>query len=74
MHCGCCGDKAEIEHKYLANRWPTVREAPHPSLIIWKNLGIGRINRCARSVVVAFITIVLMITGFWFISLIFDYN
>lgn len=72
MKCGKFGDRDDIEHKYLQNRWPVVKVAPHPTLIIWKNLGYGKINRCTRSVIVSLITIFLMILGFWIISRIFD--
>jgi len=58
----------------MGNSWPIVEEAPHPSLIIWKNLGVGKINRCARSVVVSLIAAVLMAIAFFAITPIVDAN
>ena len=74
MKCGCCGKRSEIEHKYLGNSWPTVDTAPDPSLIIWKNLGIGKINRCARNVAISAIALGVMILGFYMITFMFDAN
>jgi len=42
-----CQKKHEaIEHKYIGGKWPKVDVAPDPSLIIWSNLGNGKIKRC----------------------------
>ena len=43
MNIGCCrrcilrcqGKEETIAHKYIGDRWPEVKEAPDPSLIVW---------------------------------------
>lgn len=74
MKCGCCGKRSDIEHKYLGSSWPRVQVAPDPSLIIWKNLGIGKISRCARNVAISGIALFIMILGFYMITFMFDAN
>ena len=72
MNIGCCKrmfmrcnkQGKELEHKYLANRWPEVNEATDPSLILWENLGIGKIRRWMRAFGVLLISVLLMILGF----------
>ena len=83
MNIGCCkrctkmcsNKHDEIMHKYLGGRWPEVKEATHPSLILWKNLGYGKIDRCLHSCYVSFFALLLMIGGFSIvIALIFYKN
>ena len=37
-----------------------MKEAPEPSVILWKNLSVGRFNRFTRTVIVTFITALLL--------------
>ena len=53
-----------IAHKYLAGKWPTVLEAPDPTLILWENLGKGRIEKCGRSTISNVLAFLLLMVGF----------
>jgi hypothetical protein len=44
--CGC--RKTRYEYKFLGGHWPKVETAVDPSLIEWKNLGIGKFSRFVR--------------------------
>jgi len=35
MKLKCKKRQGEIEHKYIAGKWPKVESAPDPSLIVW---------------------------------------
>ena len=73
--CGsCCEDPHLLRSKYLGARWPSVREAPDPSLIIWKNLGKGKIERCCRNVTIFVAAFALLTLGFWAIVKIYEVN
>ena len=61
-----------IAHKYLAGKWPTVLEAPDPTLILWENLGKGRIEKCGRSTISNVLAFLLLMVGF--ISIIYLMN
>ena len=52
-----------IEHKYMAGSWPEVVSAPDPSLIVWENLGKGKIERCGRSTVTNIFAFGLLLVG-----------
>ena len=54
----------EIAHKYIAGKWPTVHEAPDPTLILWENLGKGRIEKCGRSTLSNVLAFILLLIGF----------
>lgn len=60
----CKGQQETIEHKYLGGIWPKVAVAPDPSLIIWANLGKGRIEKCGRMTCSYVIAMILLIGGF----------
>lgn len=60
----CSKKDDEIAHKYLAGRWPDVKTAPDPSLIIWENLGKGNLDRCGRSTASNCLAFFLLILGF----------
>ena len=64
----------DIKHKYLGKRWPSVEEAPDPTLIIWKNLGKGRIERCCRNLMIFIVAIILVILGFLSITKLYEVN
>ena len=53
-----------IAHKYIGGRWPVVQEAPDPTLIIWKNLGNGKIKRCGLSTMSNILALILLLVGF----------
>ena len=63
LYCNRGGKRDEIEHKYLAGRWPRVQVAPDPTLIIWKNLGIGKIERFFRNLTIYIIALCLVVAG-----------
>ena len=60
----CKKQDDEIAHKYISGKWPHVESAPDPSLIIWANLGKGKIERCGRSSLSLIISIILLLMGF----------
>ena len=61
----CGGGKYDqIEHMYIGGKWPTLVETVDPSLIIYKNLGIGKINRYARSMLTYLISFVVCLICF----------
>ena len=68
-----CGDKS-LKAKYLGNRWPAVSEAPDPTLIIWKNLGKGKIERCCRNLTIFLAAITLLAVGFVAIVKLYEVN
>ena len=68
-----CGDK-RLKNKYLGKRWPAVSEAPDPTLIIWKNLGKGKIERCCRNLTIFLAAIVLLAVGFLAIVKLYEVN
>ena len=53
-----------IAHKYLGGHWPSVTSAPDPSLILWANLGKGKIDRCGRSTLANIVAFILLLIGF----------
>ena len=68
MYCDCQGRRNGLKHKYLGNRWPKVSDAEDPSLIIWKNLGIGKIERACRNLTIYLMSLILVVGGFIVIS------
>ena len=58
----------------MGGRWPKVEEAPDPSLIIWKNLGKGKIERSCRNVMIFIAAFILVIFGFLAITKIYEVN
>ena len=79
QRCPCrsgprCGDPDLLRSRYLGGRWPRVEEAPDPSLIIWKNLGKGKIERCCRNVTIFLAAFGLLTLGFWAIVKIYEVN
>jgi hypothetical protein len=58
----------------MGGKWPVIDEAINPSLIEWKNLGIGKINRCVRTSIVWIISIVLICFGFYALIWILDFK
>lgn len=73
-YCSCCGTRDDIEHKYIGGRWPVVEEAPDPTLIIWKNLGKGKIERCCRNIMILLFAFALVVLGFLTITKIYEVN
>ena len=72
LRCWC--QRKKIEHKYIGGKWPVINEAINPSLIEWKNLGLGKINRCMRTTLVWIISAVLIFLGFYVLIWILDYK
>jgi len=70
----CKRQSDELDHKYLGGRWPTVTDATDPSLILWKNLGYGVIDRCMLSCYVVFVSLLLSIGGFTVVVLLILYK
>jgi hypothetical protein len=68
----CCGNKKDIEHKYLGGQWPIVDSAVDPSLIKWENLGVGACGRRTRSLFVNLVAVIIVIVCFWAVSIIFN--
>jgi len=63
--CLKCQKKDDtIAHKYLGGKWPLVENAPDPSLILWANLGKGKIDRCGRSTLSNIVAFLLLLIGF----------
>lgn len=64
----CEGRQNEIKHKYLGEdgklTWPSIKNPTDPSLIQWKNLGIGRIERFCRSFAVYVASGLILLIGF----------
>jgi hypothetical protein len=55
---------ADSDYKLIGGRYPQVENAPDPTLIIWKNLGVGKINRCCRASLNYFLSAVIIAIGF----------
>lgn len=49
----------------MGGKWPKITEAPDPSLIMWANLGKGKIERCAKSTVSNVLALILLLIGFF---------
>ena len=62
--CKRCCNPRYFTHKYINNVWPTIIEAPEPSVIIWKNLATGTCSRFFRSLFIWIISIILMLGSF----------
>ena len=62
----------EIAHKYIAGKWPTIKEAPDPSLILWSNLGKGKIDRCGRQTISNALSFILLLVSFGLIIWLLD--
>ena len=60
----CKKDHDKIAHKYLGEKWPKVSSAPDPSLIVWENLGKGKIDRCGLSSLTNILAFILLVGGF----------
>ena len=70
----CEGRNDLLKHKYLGapqgrcncgvGKWPKVLDAPDPTLIQWKNLGIGKIERCFRTFAVYVTSGLILFIGF----------
>jgi hypothetical protein len=44
VSCGCPHKVPELKDKLIGGSYPEVQEAPNPTLIIWQNLGVGKIS------------------------------
>lgn len=64
MKLRCKKRQGEIEHKYIGGKWPKIGEAPDPSLIVWKNLGKGKIVRCGLQTATNILSGILLLVGF----------
>ena len=69
-----CDCNRSLRNKYLGNRWPVVSSAPDPTLIIWKNLGKGKIERCCRNMMILLAAFALLGLGFLTIVKIYEVN
>jgi len=47
----------------MAGKWPEVYDAPDPTLIIWENLGKGKIERCGRGTITNVMAGLLLLIG-----------
>jgi len=50
------------------NIWPTIYAAPEPTLIIWNNIGVGKLNHYLRILLVNLISLLILVFGFMAIS------
>jgi hypothetical protein len=59
---GWCARLCSSKHayKYLKGKWLSVKKGPEPTVINWSNLHIGPVSRGVRTMVVAFITVLLL--------------
>lgn len=57
----CSKESYKLDHKYLGRRWPQVTTAPDPTLIQWKNLGVGKLQRTLRACSIYFISLMIII-------------
>ena len=48
----------------MSGKWPQVESAPDPSLILWSNLGKGKIERCGRNSLSLILSMILLLLGF----------
>lgn len=44
----------------IEDQWPEVKEAPEPSVILWKNLKVGGFQRFIRTLFVALVTVLIL--------------
>ena len=65
----CICRKNRIAHKYLnGNIWPKIYAAPEPTLIIWDNIGVGKLQHYLRILLVNLISLLVLVCGFFCIS------
>jgi hypothetical protein len=64
LSCGCQHKVKELDHKLLGGMYPQIRDAPDPTLILWENLGVGRLNRCCRASLNYFLSALIIAIGF----------
>lgn len=64
LTCSKCGKPEDIEHKYLAGYWPKPKTAPDPSLILWQNLGVSKLNRFCRQVFIYALSFLIIAVSF----------
>lgn len=69
----CCRSKKHV-HKFLGGHWPNCETAPDPSLIEWKNLGVGGFSRFVRQVIVYSLSAVIIFVCFSGIVYAMDYS
>ena len=75
MDIGCCTrccmkcKKTDdlIAHKYMQGKWPAIAPATDPTLILWQNLGKGKIARCGRSTISNIFAGIILLAGFFLI-------
>ena len=60
----CRGRRVEIGHKYMGGKWPKVREPTDPSLILWRNLGKGRVEQFFNQAGTMVLVLLLLAAGF----------
>lgn len=61
--------KKKIQHKYLNKKiWPKIYDAPEPTLILWRNLGHGQLNRFIRRTIVQIVSLAIIAVGFFAIA------
>ena len=58
------GNYKDIEHKYIGGSWPKQRQTVEPDLIVWKNLGIGKIGRFGRALCTYMLSFFIILLGF----------
>ena len=47
-------------HYSIEDSWPEVYSAPEPSVILWRNLSVGPVNRFCRTIIVSIVTLILL--------------
>ncbi|CDW83214.1 UNKNOWN [Stylonychia lemnae] len=57
----CAKDVKKSNHKLIEGVFPKVKQAPEPSVIIWRNLKISNTNRFLRTIFTTFITICILV-------------
>jgi cell division protein FtsL len=55
-------------------KWLKVKKAIAPELIMWANLGIGKLGRFFRILIISFITLILICATFYVIILAKNYE
>lgn len=64
LSCGCQRRVKELEHKLIGGMYPEVADAPDPTLILWSNLGVGKVNRCCRASANYLFSVLIIAIGF----------
>lgn len=64
VRCGCEKDIPELKDKLIGGTYPEILDAPNPTLILWPNLGVGKMSQCCRALAIYLASIVIIALGF----------